>query len=207
MKTFNYLRNSLIIVTVIALILCILVSCFTWKANKSQQAYENIQSELNTLQETLLIKNNELETVKETLKIEIKKTNQLNEALEQSTEELAIANMIIEDLKSEEYEFVYLGEFTITHYCDERIPNHICGGSGVTASGKSTEVGWTAAADTSILPMGSVIYIPGYGVREVQDTGSAVAGHHIDVLVEHHDEALKLGVKAKDVWLLVRKSS
>lgn len=120
--------------------------------------------------------------------------------------ELDITKQTISDLTNEEYEFIYLGDFKITHYCDESY-EHICGyGNHMTASGKPTEIGVTAAADWSVLPKGSVVYIAGVGFREITDVGGAVNGKHIDVLVDTHETAMDLGVKTKDVWLLIKKS-
>lgn len=121
--------------------------------------------------------------------------------------ELESANAIISDLKTEEYELVYLGDFKISYYCNEPY-KHICGyGERTTASGKPTEVGWTAAADWGVLPNGSVIYIEGIGFREVMDVGGAVKGKHIDVLVDGHQEALNLGHDYEGVWVLIKQGS
>ena len=124
----------------------------------------------------------------------------------QLQDELLITTSDLSTLKSDEHELVYLGDFKITYYCDARYP-HTCGGSGVTKSGKPTEVGVTAAADWSVLPKGSIVYIEGIGFREIQDVGGGVKNNHIDVLVQNHSEALSLGVNTKDVWILVKKTS
>ena len=118
---------------------------------------------------------------------------------------LLIATSDLDTLKSDEYELVNLGEFKITYYCDQRY-NHICGGSGITKSGKSTEVGVTAAADWGVLPKGSIVYIEGIGFREIQDVGGSVKNNHIDVLVSDNSEALSLGTATKGVWILVKKT-
>ena len=128
----------------------------------------------------------------------------INDELNFKNEQLSAAITTINDLKNDEYEFIYVGDFKITYYCDERY-DHICGGNGVTASGKITDVGVTAAADWSVLPKGSKIYIQNIGWREVQDIGGAVNGKHIDVLVHGHQEALNLGTTTEGVWLLVEK--
>lgn len=109
----------------------------------------------------------------------------------------------IDNLKDSKYEFKYLGTYKITYYCDERT-NHICGGSGVTASGAPTEVGTTIAVDPSVIPYGTEVYIEGIGHRTAQDRGGAVNNKHIDVLVQTHDEALTLGTTYKDVWVIVQ---
>ena len=120
-------------------------------------------------------------------------------------QELNDSNQTIADLKNEEYELIYMGDFKISYYCNE-LYLHTCGGTGTTASGKKTEVGVTAAADWSVLPKGSMVYIENVGFREIQDKGGAVKGKHIDVLVDLHSEAQKLGVDSEGVWLLIKKS-
>lgn len=124
----------------------------------------------------------------------------------QLQDELLVATSDLSTLKSEEYELVYLGDFKITYYCDQRY-DHVCGGNGKTKSGKPTEVGVTAAADWSVLPKGSIVYIEEIGFREIQDVGGAVKSNHIDVLVHDHSEALSLGVDTEGVWILVKKTS
>lgn len=148
----------------------------------------------------------ELEVVHDQLKEANEKSLTLEEKLHQLNKELDTAKTTIEDLKSDEYMLVYAGKFKITYYCDER-RKHICGGNGVTASGKPTEIDWTAAADWDVLPKGSLIYIDGIGFREVQDVGSAVNNKHIDVLVKEHQEALNLGVDREDVWIVIKKNT
>lgn len=81
-----------------------------------------------------------------------------------------------------------------------------CGASadGITASGYSV---WTngmkmVAADTRVLPMHSVISVPGYnGARPVPvlDRGGAIKGNRLDVLYPTHEIARKWGKQ----WLTV----
>ena len=85
----------------------------------------------------------------------------------------------------------YAGAFSCTAYCSEEYA-HICGeGHGITSSGAKVQPGVTVAADTSVLPYGTVVYIEGIGIRVVQDTGSAVVGNKLDVAVKTHSEALR----------------
>lgn len=97
---------------------------------------------------------------------------------------------------------VALGEYMCTAYCAEEYL-HICGGNGVTASGTKPAPGITAAADWDELPAGSVIYIEDVGIRVIEDTGSAVTGRALDVLVATHAEAeCWAGYGVHRVWLL-----
>ena len=97
---------------------------------------------------------------------------------------------------------VALGEYMCTAYCAQEYP-HICGGNGITASGTTPTPGITAAADWDELPAGSVIYIEDIGIRVIEDTGGAINGRALDVLVETHDEAERwAGYGPHRVWLL-----
>jgi hypothetical protein len=52
----------------------------------------------------------------------------------------------------------------------------------------------TIAADTDYYPIGTKIYVPGYGWGVVEDRGSAIKGpEHIDVFMNTHREALEWG--------------
>lgn len=96
---------------------------------------------------------------------------------------------------------IYLGKFKITHYCACK---KCCGpnAQGITASGKKVEEGKTIAVDPKVIKLGSKVHIEGYGDMEAQDTGSAIKGNIIDIYIANHNEALKLGVKYKDVYLV-----
>lgn len=131
------------------------------------------------------------------------KLDKSEKKLQKHQQEIDVANQTINDLKSTEYKLVYLGDFKYTYYCDERRP-HICGGSGITASGAPTKVGTTIGVDPSVIPLGTTVYMEGLGFRVAQDTGSEVGGKHIDVLVHTHSEALSKTKLSGGVWILVK---
>jgi len=84
--------------------------------------------------------------------------------------------------------------FIATAYC----PCPLCCGSnadGITACGDKAREGVTVAADWEILPEGTIIEIEGIGYRLVQDTGSLIKGHRIDIYFDSHEEALEFGVQ------------
>jgi 3D (Asp-Asp-Asp) domain-containing protein len=75
---------------------------------------------------------------------------------------------------------------------------------GYTASGYSvwTNAGRLVAADTDMLPFGTILRIPGYDGGSpvpVLDRGGAIKGHRLDVLFASHEAALEWGVKELDV--------
>lgn len=120
--------------------------------------------------------------------------DRLQTEVDQLTAELAASN----DLT-----LTYAGAFTCTAYCAEDYP-HICGeGHGITSSGEKVQPGVTVAADTSILPYGTVVYIEDVGLRVVQDTGSLIEGNKLDVAVNTHAEAVSwAGYGSRRVWIV-----
>jgi 3D (Asp-Asp-Asp) domain-containing protein len=84
----------------------------------------------------------------------------------------------------------------VTAYCACKKccgPNAI----GLTASGKDVTYndGRFVAADTSVLPFGTKLVIPGYTEKpvEVIDRGSAIKGNKLDVFFASHEDALHWG--------------
>jgi 3D (Asp-Asp-Asp) domain-containing protein len=72
---------------------------------------------------------------------------------------------------------------------------------GKTATGMTARRGH-AASDWNVFPPGTRLYVPGYGVVEVQDRGGAIRGHRLDLFMDSPEEAIEWGVKAVDVYVL-----
>jgi 3D (Asp-Asp-Asp) domain-containing protein len=61
----------------------------------------------------------------------------------------------------------------------------------------------TIAADTSVFPLGTVLFIPGYGYGVVADTGSAIKGKKIDLYFDTKDQVYKeWGKKTVKVFIV-----
>ena len=86
----------------------------------------------------------------------------------------------------------YMGNFKLTFYA----------GDSTTASGRTPRVNHTIAADTSVLPMYSKVYIEGWGTYTVEDRGGAIKGKRIDIFVANNSIARKYGVKYANVYLV-----
>lgn len=93
-----------------------------------------------------------------------------------------------------------LGNYKLTFY-DDCVA---CNGNNLamTASGTSLTEGRTIAVDPSVIPLGSRVFIEGYGVFVAEDTGSAIKGNKIDIAVSTHERANELGVQYANVYLL-----
>ena len=67
----------------------------------------------------------------------------------------------------------------------------------------------TIAADPKVFPIGTLLYIPGYGYGVVADTGSAIKGNKIDLYFETTRQVYKQWGKRSvrvDVLIKDRKS-
>ncbi|MDF2959792.1 MAG: hypothetical protein K0S39_1527 [Paenibacillus sp.] len=78
---------------------------------------------------------------------------------------------------------------------------------GVTYSGMKVQRNKNAlstiAADPSVFPIGTVLYIPGYGYGVVADTGGAIKGNRIDLYFETKDQVYKeWGKKTLNVFIV-----
>lgn len=93
----------------------------------------------------------------------------------------------------------YLGNFTITHYCNCR---ECCGSwaGGNTASGTVPTAGRTIAVDPSVIPLGTRVIINGQ-VYVAEDTGGAIKGNKIDIYVSSHNLTWAYGTYSADVYL------
>lgn len=109
-------------------------------------------------------------------------------------EEPMNSSTIVKDSKE------YVGNFKITYYCT---CSSCCGScTGITASGTQATAGRTIASDISILPFGTKVHIDGLGDYVCEDTGGAIHGYILDVLVESHEKALQMGVDYRDVYII-----
>lgn len=183
------MNKKILIIALITVLIGGVVTLFYVKQQSTE--LKSTQHELVTTQKTL-------QTVVIDNKKLLAKVTNLKEDLDGAIE-------IVNNLKNVKYKFIYLGEFKLTHYCVEKTA-HICGtGSGKTATGTEVTAGRTIAVDPTVIPYGTEVYIEGYGFRTAEDCGGGVKQKHIDIAVNTHDEANKLGTKKGGVWVLVKK--
>lgn len=118
------------------------------------------------------------------------------EAEEGFTDEYSDSGMD-EQGQSDSGEMTYLGVWASTGYC----PGSCCCGvwaSGYTASGTLATEGRTVACGS--LPMGTTIYIEGWGYRVVEDLG--VEGEWVDIFYSSHEAASAHGLQYVNVYLV-----
>lgn len=60
----------------------------------------------------------------------------------------------------------------------------------------------TIAVDPSVIPLGSKVYIPGYGYAISSDTGSAIKGNIIDLYLNSEDECINWGRRNVTLYIV-----
>ena len=75
------------------------------------------------------------------------------------------------------------------------------GCTGITATGIEAKRG-VVAVDPDVIPMGTKLYIPGYGHAVAADTGGAIKGHKIDLCYDTVTEAYQWGVRNVTVYIV-----
>ncbi len=75
------------------------------------------------------------------------------------------------------------------------------GGSGITATGMVAQHG-VIAVDPRVIPLGTRVYIPGYGEAIAADTGGAIRGNRIDLCMNTYREAINFGRRNVEVYIL-----
>lgn len=84
-----------------------------------------------------------------------------------------------------------------TAYCN--------GCSGTTAYGidlRANPNQKVIAVDPSIIPLGTKVWVEGYGVAIAGDTGGAIKGNKIDVFIPSYEDAMEWGVKKIKIKIL-----
>lgn len=74
-------------------------------------------------------------------------------------------------------------------------------GAGITATGIRARHG-VVAVDPDVIPLGTHLFIPGYGVALAADVGGAIVGNRIDLCMEDYGEAVQFGRRAIKVYVL-----
>lgn len=145
-----------------------------------KEKYLNLESENDTLKHdknVLEEKNSELQGKYDVLKKESKKNNP---TLSRSTSKTSSKGN-------------FLGKFESTAYTLYASSN------SKTAYGLKPQVG-VVAVDPNVIPLGTRLYIEGYGDAIAGDTGSAIKGNIVDVFLPDRDTCRKWGRKEVSVW-------
>lgn len=107
------------------------------------------------------------------------------------------SNTSSEDSSSSSSEEFYMTATGYTAYCN--------GCSGITATGinlKDNPDAKVVAVDPSVIPLGSKVWVEGYGEAIAGDTGGAIKGNRIDIFVPDKADTHKYNMKEVKVKVL-----
>lgn len=91
--------------------------------------------------------------------------------------------------------------YTASYECTGKHPSHPY--FGMTASGTRAKVG-TVAVDPRVIPLGTKLYVEGYGFATAEDTGGAVKGNVIDLYFETNADVKAFGTRQRKVYVLAQ---
>ncbi|NQT66260.1 MAG: hypothetical protein HQ569_01625 [Actinobacteria bacterium] len=74
-------------------------------------------------------------------------------------------------------------------------------GNGITAIGLRARKG-IVAVDPRVIPLGTKLYIPGYGEALAADTGGRIKGNRIDLCFESLEECFRHGKRKIKIYLV-----
>lgn len=74
-------------------------------------------------------------------------------------------------------------------------------GRGITKMGTRARYG-EIAVDPNVIPLGTTVYIPGYGVARAEDTGSDILGNRVDLCMLDYNQCMQFGRKTVLVYIL-----
>lgn len=99
-------------------------------------------------------------------------------------------------LKTHKKGFKYKNKFTVKAYAYT--------GGGTTASGTKARVG-AIAVSPSVIPLGTKVYVEGYGFAKAEDTGGNIKGRTIDLYFNSVGACYQWGVRHKTIYTGVRR--
>lgn len=106
---------------------------------------------------------------------------------------------IIKDMPDEDTSNMkYIGTYRVTGYDPHCV--HCCGKSdGITASGNQAEFGVSVGCND--LPLGTIIYMEGYGYFRVDDRGG-MGGGTVDIACPSHDACYQMTNNSVNVYIV-----
>jgi 3D (Asp-Asp-Asp) domain-containing protein/peptidoglycan hydrolase CwlO-like protein len=178
----------------------------------NQELMRNLEEEKNTY-EMIFRKS---EDTKNNIKITKENITLEKEALENY---LANREALLAQVKTEKSEFTTLlaeikerirqiqpPGLTLIGEWDMVATAYFSGGGGLSGNG-ITAIGFRArkgivAVDPRVIPLGTKLYIPGYGEALAADTGGWIKGNRIDLVFESLEECYRFGRRKLKVYLV-----
>ena len=148
---------------------------------------------------------NEIEKEKEKLRINIAENRVLLDKINKDKSEM---QYLLGEIKKRIAEIQPVGltligewEMEATAYYAFGSGGNDINGNGITATGLRARKG-IVAVDPRVIPLGTKLFIPGYGEALAADTGGWIKGNRIDLCFESLEESFRFGRRKIRVYLL-----
>lgn len=196
------------------------------KITETQKFQEEALEELNSQKDSVaaIIEENENQLISHSLSIinSSTSTSELQNAIDtlnlllpqlsssnvisKANDAIYNANLKIEELNTIVVDKPVIGENMSTSKKTFTMEATAYTGGGITAMGlpvvRDPNGLSTIAVDKSIIPLGSKVYVSGYGVAIASDTGGAIKGNIIDVYLNTYEECVQWGRRTVTVDIL-----
>ncbi|MDU6294897.1 3D domain-containing protein [Clostridium celatum] len=196
------------------------------KITEIQKSQEEALEELNSQKDSVaaIIEENENQLISHSLSIinSSTSTSELQNAIDtlnlllpqlsssnvisKANDAIYNANLKIEELNTIVVDKPVIGENMSTSKKTFTMEATAYTGGGITAMGlpvvRDPNGLSTIAVDKSIIPLGSKVYVSGYGVAIASDTGGAIKGNIIDVYLNTYEECVQWGRRTVTVDIL-----
>ena len=181
--------KKIILILLVATLIAMLSYMLNIKAEQSNGNFNQVSTQNNQQAASEI----ELEVLKE-LKNEIRLEEKQKESIQQTVNMNQYSKVT-----------VTATGYTAGVESTGKTPNHPQ--YGITFSGvkvqRDPEALSTIAADINIFPLGTILFIPGYGYGVVADTGSAIKGYKIDLYYDTVEEVYQhWGKKTVEVYII-----
>lgn len=125
----------------------------------------------------------------------------VDEIILEGTKEEEVYDYSYEDSSFDNAGYSKVITMSATAYCPCK---KCCGANaqGITANGMKAGYG-VVAVDRKVIPLGTKLYVEGYGYCIAADTGGAIKGNRIDLCYNTHQEALNSGFGHTNVRVYV----
>ena len=124
------------------------------------------------------------------------KEKQINEKADNTKSEANVKSETVSETKESDNSYKAIYTMEATAYTGDTTT-----ATGVTPVRNPNGLS-TIAVDPSIIPLGSKVYIPGYGEAVAADTGGAIKGHRIDLFLNSENECINWGRQNVTLYIL-----
>lgn len=160
---------------------------------KKEKTFREMQEKLQKIRSELKIAEHEKAAIEAKLKEAREKAGKEKEAAQKAAQSNPAGQTPeMPDIKGKEFYVV------ATAYSHEENGSHTALGYNIRENPHMKLI----AVDPRVIPLGSKVWVEGYGVAIAGDTGGAIKGYRIDVLMLTRAEALKWGRKTVKVVVL-----